>query len=401
MTAQARFATALIALTLFGCKSSVPTSAASAGSVESAIGSEASASSTQVQYITDPTMNDMKSVAVTIPANWRFQGVLMQGANCAPTPAGVFRATSPDGFSMAEQMPSLAWVWGTGPMISYTPKDGCLPFSGPMSPQDFLKYLAGTMKLHYDSDAPVPAAESAKAQKGLSDAQAVYAPKYAAIHAQPPKQTRDLARAAVSFQFGSTPMKGLLDVMVDCTETASAGMPMLSKWAPGHPSQIVNGQSSTVDKCIASVRYYASPATQFEALVRQWDAPGMGEKAEDAWMQAWIQRNNEQSQRAINNMNQQAAVQREASAQQFAHTMAVQQQMHDQFMQTFQEGHDHFMAQQQANMNARETSTSDWVDFALDRQTVMNTSSGQIYKITNQATVGGALQQVHGNGTPF
>jgi hypothetical protein len=32
---------------------------------------------------------------------------------------------------------------------------------------------------------------------------------------------------------------------------------------------------------------------------------------------------------------------------------------------------------------------------------VMNTNTGQIYKITNQVTPGGDLQQVHGNGTPY
>jgi len=60
--------------------------------------------------------------------------------------------------------------------------------------------------------------------------------------------------------------------------------------------------------------------------------------------------------------------------------------MHDQFMQTMQEGHEHFMAGQAANMQARETSTSDWVDFALDRQTVLNTNTGQVNKISNQYT---------------
>ena len=81
--------------------------------------------------------------------------------------------------------------------------------------------------------------------------------------------------------------------------------------------------------------------------------------------------------------------------------MAVQQQMHDQFMQGMQENFQHYQAGVQANWAARDASTSDWVDFALDRQTVMNTNTGQIYKITNQVTPGGDLQQVHGKGTPY
>jgi hypothetical protein len=52
-------------------------------------------------------------------------------------------------------------------------------------------------------------------------------------------------------------------------------------------------------------------------------------------------------------------------------------------------------------MQAQSTSASDWVDYALDRQTVLNTNTGQVSKISNQVTVGGALEQVHGNGTPI
>jgi len=40
------------------------------------------------------------------------------------------------------------------------------------------------------------------------------------------------------------------------------------------------------------------------------------------------------------------------------------------------------------------------VDYSLDRQTVMDTNTGVIYKVTNQLTPGGSLVKVHGNGTP-
>jgi len=51
-------------------------------------------------------------------------------------------------------------------------------------------------------------------------------------------------------------------------------------------------------------------------------------------------------------------------------------------------------------MNARTTAASDMVDYSLDRQTVMDTNTGLVYKLTNQVTPGGSLVQVHGNGTP-
>jgi hypothetical protein len=80
--------------------------------------------------------------------------------------------------------------------------------------------------------------------------------------------------------------------------------------------------------------------------------------------------------------------------------MAIQQQIHNQFLAGMQASTNASMANANAAMNARSTVTSDWVDFALDQKTVMNTNNGQVFKTSNQTTTGGGLQQVHGNGTP-
>ena len=185
-------------------------------------------------------------------------------------------------------------------------------------------YLAGVMKVEYVGPEAVPAEQNEQAQKALRDAEAIYAPKYAASHMTPPKTTRELARALVRYQNGSFSMKGRLNVMIECTETLHPGQPMLTPYGgPGHPPRQTTGEPSTVDKCTASMNYLTAPDTQFAAVVRQWDVPGMGGKAEDAWQQAWIQRNQQQSQAMINQMNQAAAAQRQASAQQFQHDQAV------------------------------------------------------------------------------
>ena len=81
--------------------------------------------------------------------------------------------------------------------------------------------------------------------------------------------------------------------------------------------------------------------------------------------------------------------------------MAVQQQQHDQFLATMQAGTDRSIANANAARNARSTAASDVVDYALDRQTVMDTNTGVIHKIPDQVTPGGTLQKVHGDGTPY
>ena len=318
----------------------------------------------------------MNAVEVTIPGNWHFQGVLYQGGNCVTVPSPVFRTTSPDGLSFVERMPPLGWFWGTGPFVQYMPKSDCLPMKGPMSAQEFTKYLAATMKLDYVADEPIPEAMNAAAQKNLSDAAAVYAPKYAAMNVKPPKQTVELARAVVSSKNGTFTMKGRLTVTVDCTETYQPGMKSMLRGMPDRPS-------STVDKCTANVNYAAAPESQYAALVKSWDTNQLGAKQLDPWVQAWIQRNNQQSQRIINNMIQQSNAQMAAQHAQFEHDQAVRQEMHEQFMQTMQRGTDMSMARTQANKDARSTATSDWVDYALDQQTVVDPNTGQASKVSS------------------
>jgi hypothetical protein len=382
VTTVGRFAAILLALTFFGCKGPVESSAAATETSET--GSAASGSGTKVQYVTDPTLNNMHAFAVTVPAKWHFQGVLYQGGNCTSVPFNVFRATSPDGLSYVERMPVLAWFWGKGPFLKFMPKTDCLPLSGPMTAQQFLVYLAGTMKVQYIGPDPVPAEENEKAQKGLRDAEAIYGPKYAASHLTPPKNTRELARAIVQYRNGSFTMKGRLDAQIDCTETQYPGQPMLTPYGgPGHPPQQTTGAPSTVDKCTAGVTYSTAPENQFASVLRQWDAPGMGGRVQVPWEQAWMQRSQQQAQQFMNAQMQASNQRMQANAQQFQHDQAVRQQMHEQFLATMQRGTDMSMARTQQSMNARSTATSDWVDYALDRQTVRDPSTGQVSKVSS------------------
>ncbi len=413
---------AVVALTLFGCKSG--TSAAPAdpagGSSSASSGAGGVATAAQgrtTQNIVDPSLNNMTAVTVPVPAGWHFQGVLMQGGKCVGTPFAVFRSTSPDGLSMMEKQPVMGWRWGTGPMAASGPTD-CLPMKAAMAAQAYLKYLAATMKVTYVSDVPEPADENQAAQAGLQSVEAQYAAQYAARHQTPPKETRELARARVSFQNGTFAMLGELRVTLDCTETVDPGA---KSGVPG----MANRPGSTVDVCTAGTRYYAAPASQFAQVIALWDAPGMGAKQSMPWQQAWLQRNQQQADQmeSANIASTNAAM--AASAQKFKQDMAVQSQMHQEFMATMQRGTNLSMKQAGDSMNARSTATSDWVDYALDQQTVMDPSTGQVSKVSSgysytwtngttnyqtqdpNANPNGVMQGtwtkqqvVHGNGTP-
>lgn len=403
MITRCGIATVFVGLILMGCKGSQPASASSSGESSSAAGhgdGSGLSGGNRVEYISDPSLN-INAISVTIPAGWKFHSIFMQSGDCVTTPFGVFRSSSPDGWSMVERMPTMAWQWAQGSIAQFMPKNECLPMKGPMSAKDYLVYLAGTMSVHYDGPAPVPAWEEQRAQQQIRDAQARFAPQYAASGLRPPKQNREVARAFVSYTIGAHPMKGVLDVTVDCTETQLPGSQQLSAYSPGHPPQLVAGQGSIVDKCLASSNYYTAPQSVFAATMQLWDVPSMGTKPIDAWVEAWISRSDKQTRSLIEQMNRAASQRRADLAQQFAHNMAVQQEMHNQFMQTMQENHNDFMARQAQSSYARETAASDWVDFALDRQTVINPNTGVVTKITNQVTVEQPLERAHGNGAPW
>lgn len=416
---------ATVAVTLFGCKSGTsdaaaagaadPSSGAGAASAAAAASSSMASGGTSVQQIQDPSLN-MNAVSVTIPASWHFQGTLMQGGNCVGTPFPVFRVTSPDGLSAFEREPTVGWRWGSGPLAT-SPTD-CMGVKGAISAQDFLKYLAGTMGVQYVADVPEPAAENAAAQAGLQAAVASVAAKYAAEHITPPKSTRQLARAQVQFQNGTFAMKGEMRVTMDCIETVTPGMKSMLQGIPDRPS-------STVDQCTASTRYYTAPAAQLAAVTAVWDTPGMGAVELMPWEQAWVARNQQQANAAEAKNIQATNAAMAASAQKFQQDMATQAQMHQQFLATMQRGTDASMAAANASMNAQSTSASDWVDYALDEQTVMNPSTGQTSKVSSaysytwtngstsyqtndpNANPNGVMQGtwtkqqvVHGNGTP-
>jgi len=380
-----------VALALLGCKS--PTESSDAGT-----GAAATASGARTEDVPDTTLNNMTAFSVTMPSNWKFQGVLLQGgvALCDSLASRVWRATSPDGSSFVEEEPQLLWAWGNGPK----PVQGCLPQNGPLSAQDLLAHVAGMLHVTYVGPDQMPEA-MARAVKQYQDATAHPDPFYAAHNLPAPKIRAEGAAALVRFKRGSTDMQGRLTTFVQCVETTHPGVIQIDKAHPGRPLQMGPVPPTTVNKCTANVTYMAAPGNQLTSLERQWDTAQMGPKQNKDWGDAWVKRKAQQGQAVTDAMIKSSWERFNAQQKEIAHTMAVQQQQHDQFLATMQAGTDRSIANANAAIYARSTAASDMVDYSLDRQTVMNTNTGAIYKITNQVTPGGPLEKVHGDGTPY
>ena len=338
--------------------------------------------------IKDPSLDDMTAYQVTIPAKWHFQGVIYEGGNCMPSPSDVFRASSPDGLSYVADLPDLSWRYGTGPAAAPPPNSSCLAVKDAMTAEEFLKYLAGVMKVEYVSPAPVPAAETAAAQAELEKAQASVAGLYASHNWTPPKGTVELARALVSYENGTFAMRGRFDTKIGCSISFVPGGKILGpRGGLGHPAQMIDGPPSTVHLCTAHTRYLTAPESQFAALLKEWDADGMGvRQAEQPWVQAYEKRSAAQTQYTIGVIGEMTRRDMAMHAQQFAHDQAVRGEMHQQFLDTMQRGTQLSMDRAAGATQARTTAASDMVDYALDRRTVADPTTGMITKIPVAAT---------------
>jgi hypothetical protein len=356
-TVKGRLATMLAVATLFGCSGAQQKLDASAKEAANM----SSSSGTRVEYITDPSMNNINAVAVTIPEKWHFQGVLFQGGSLPSLPFFVFRASSPDGLSFGERLPRLGWIWGSGPKMPRK-EPNYLQVQGPMSAQDFLKYLAGTLKVEYVEDVPFPADQVAAREKSAQAGDKDY--NFFKV-----TNTPDQASAIVRYQNGTFTMKGFLETAVDCRQT---------DW---RPTRVLG--PSTIHQCDATVWYLVAPEDQYESVKGMWDTPGLGGKIIPEWNHAMLVRIQQWGQMVRQQQNQMMMAQLHAQQAQFEHDQAVRQQMHEEFMATLQRGTDMSMARAQASMNAQSTAASDWVDYALNQRTVMDPASGQLTKVSS------------------
>jgi len=338
------------------------------------------AGAVQTATLKDPMLNNMTAFTVHFPAKWHFEGAIFQANNCLNNPYPVMRSTSPDGLSFVEHLPSMGWTWSSGPFAQKNP-DSCLPLSGPMSAQDFLKYLAGTMKVDSVADEPVPAELLAKVRQSNQN----LAKQYPGL-----KQTQELARAIVHYRNGTFAMEGRLGADVICHETVFPGLSRVAPYQRGQPMRTIQEPATTLDTCTADVDYLTGPQSHFAALTQQWEAPALGTKGEPAWFDAVAQRGARNAQAfadyakgiadADTARTQQAM---QAQQQAFNRQQAVQQQMHNEFLATMQRGTNMSMQRTQESTFARTTAASDWVDYALDQKTVMDPNTGQLNKVSS------------------
>jgi hypothetical protein len=143
--------------------------------------------------------------------------------------------------------------------------------------------------------------------------------------------------------------------------------------------------------CSAHVDVLRAPKGKLDALVALVDAHDLTKTVNDQhWLEVYMQRQQREGMNRIRALGQTEARQNSMLRAQYA-----------QIQETMNRNHAAFMAQQESQfhsamnnannaMNARTTAASDWVDYALDQQTV--TGSGGTVKVSS------AYSQTWSNG---
>jgi hypothetical protein len=348
--------------------------------------------------ITDPSLNNMPSATLTIPAGWQLQGITMISA-CTFSPWPVFRANSPDALMQMRIEPVVGWQWH--PNLKGTFNAGCANLSGAVPAASFLQYYVGTMQggVHVVGPMTVTSAYSQWAQ-GLA------AQKNQMNSSAPPQMqaqnTADTAALRIQAVNGSFLVEERLRTAVECSMNNTAGT------------------------CWARVDVLTAPLGELDPLVQLVDNNNLPHGVNSAqWTQAALQRQQRQGQQAMIALTAQEQRESQMIYQQFQQIMQRSAAEHQAFMQQQESQFESAMNNANASMNAQSTAASDWVDYALDQETVMNpdgsttkvtagysetwTNGTQWYQTDEpNSNPNGVLSgnwspttQVHGNGTPM
>jgi hypothetical protein len=396
----------VVAVFAAACHSS-PNSASPAAlgtsAAETAISSAPLSSQLTTATITDPTLNNMTAATLTIPAGWKMQGImLLSPCNTPPFPA--YRAYSPDGLTQMRAEPVFGWLWR--PNVHNLPKTGCAPLSGVMTAAQFLQYYVGTLTggVHAVGTMPVSSqyqqwASGLAAQMNQMNNRVM--PSLQANH------TADTAALRIEILNGSFVVEERLRAAVECGVNNDAG-------------------AMSGGTCWSRVDVLTAPQGKLDALVQLVDSNNLPHGVVDPqWGQAFLARQQRQGDAMLAQLAAQEKAEGNMIYQQFQQIMARSQAEHQAFMQQQESQFQSAMNNANASMNAQTTAASDWVDYALDQQTVVgaggtakvssaysqtwSNGQGQWYQTNNpNANPNGVFSgnwtqdtKVHGNGQSY
>ena len=351
-----------------------PASASAAAPVLTPVA--AAAGGVRQEHIFDPHLN-LNAYDVTVPANWKFDGVYVPGSSCVQIPFPVFRMYSPDGLTEIRRLPRFDWRWTTGKFKGQQQND-CLDLKQDMSAQEFVKYLIGMMQVAYVRDYPIPQEAIDAQQKTFEQSNKAMAANAAQLDKmnaslavmknqpknQPATQHGSLAAAIAEYRNGTFTIEEEITVRLMCMHA---------------PLNFGPDRDAFTESCNATVRIVRAPKGQLDALMARTQNVGAAENPE--WASKYMDYVAAVAKARSDQMFRDSNARMQQQHDDFERGQAVRAQQHQQFMATMQEGTNRSMARAAEAANSRHAIAQDWCDYALDRQTV--TGAGGTVKISN------------------
>jgi hypothetical protein len=99
---------------------------------------------------------------VDIPADWKFEGVLLRDPYCGGIPAVAYRITSPDGLAGFQALPQFVWHWSDDASNLKIYRQAHCKVMEAMTPTDFLNYVAPAVRPNPTIGAIQPTVDAAQ-----------------------------------------------------------------------------------------------------------------------------------------------------------------------------------------------------------------------------------------------
>lgn len=301
--------------------------------------------------ITDPALNNMVALTTTIPEGWELQG-MVQTSPCVNRPWPVSRVYSPDGLMQVISEPLLGWRWESDGSAPGEPNHGCAQIQQRISASDFLEYYIGTIQggVHRAGTAAVPASFQ-------QDTQALV----------------DQANQMIRRVQGSHPGFGVSgDNAGQRIETVDGSFVL--------DEQVVAGVICTLslipatrqaNTCWGRLAVVTAPQGRLDALLQALQSNHLPRSTVNPeYQQQKIALARRKTRRALDTEAEIAARNSAVLYNQFQQSMHRLQSEHQQWMQQQESQFESARANPNAQTNSQGTATSDWVDDALDQQTV-------------------------------
>jgi len=326
------------------------------------------------EHIFDPHLG-LNAYNVTVPANWKFDGIYVPGSSCTQVPFPVFRMYSPDGLTEIRRLPRFDWSWSTS---KFKPKQqsDCLDLQKELTADEFLKYYMAMTQVAYVRDFPIPQQMRDAYQRNLDNSNQAMAagtsrtdrvmPGAKTAPMQPPTQKGALAAAVGEYRNGTFTIEEQIFITLRCMHSPINYGPEIGKFT---------------EQCNATVRVARAPKGHLDALLALDKAQHFGAVENLQWFSKYLDYQNQVFKARSQQMASAFNARMKAQHDEFEQAQSMRSQQHQQFLATMQEGTQRSMARAQEAANSRHAVAQDWCDYALDRQTV--TGPGGTVKISN------------------